>query len=82
MLEKEMTLNQSFDIAHKELYQTIVQYGTACILGDKTGAIKFNTDIKDSFEILKGLTKEIEKLENLSDERQDILGVMESIDTE
>lgn len=75
---EELTHSQMFSAVHKELYHHVVQYGQACLLGDKTNAINLLASIKENFEELKELTRQIERLEHTEFNTQEILAYVGS----
>jgi hypothetical protein len=73
----ELSLTEQFESANKKLYHTVIQYGTACMNGDKHGATRLLNEIKETLNTLGQLTTRIERLENLAYETQSILGVVQ-----
>lgn len=74
-------ISKCLSAAHKQLYHLITQHGSACLLGDKPGAIKLLVDIKNTFKLLEMLVKDVEGLEDLAIETDDILAIVESIES-
>lgn len=61
----------------REIYSLVAQYGTACLLGDKTGASTLNKQLNESLEELDSLGFRVAKLES---EIQDHSEIMEAIE--
>jgi hypothetical protein len=74
------------DLAHtlhfrsKELYTLTVQYGQACLLGDKTKASSYWQAIIEGYKELDALIAQVAKLEYQQDEAADILSELDTVE--
>lgn len=65
--------SESFYKLHKELNHIVTMHGQACINGDKDGAKRFMESLKDTFEELDMLTRDLERAENQEELRASLL---------
>lgn len=66
-------LAEKLKVCKNELYTLIVQYGSACLLDDKTNASSFNNAIRESLNSLDKLILDVHKLEVEQITHEDIL---------
>lgn len=72
-----MSLTQELNDCSRQLYTLTVQYGSACLLGDKVNASSLNGAINECFKSLDGLITEVAKLEDEHRTHEDILASIE-----
>jgi hypothetical protein len=73
-----MTLAQTLNDCSRQLYTLVVQYGSACLLGDKINASSLNGAINESFKSLDSLIVQVAKLEVEQRTHEDILESIEA----
>jgi hypothetical protein len=72
-----MALSHTLNDCSRQLYTLVVQYGSACLLGDKTNASSLNNAINETFKSLDSLILQVAKLEVEQRTHQDILASIE-----
>jgi len=72
-----MSLTQALNDCSRQLYTLTVQYGSACLLGDKINASSLNSAIMECFKSLDALISQVAKLESEQRTHEDILASLE-----
>jgi hypothetical protein len=72
-----MKLRECLENCSKQLYHLVSQYGTACLLGDKTNASTFNAGINDTLRVLDELIRQVDALEKEHRSHADIMSEIE-----